>query len=128
MYARFSTPVQTGPGTHPASCTMGNRSFPAGVNQPGHGITPIPIYTSTPCLHLHEPTYTGGMVSPTLVSLSHQYCIYSTGKLVDHRRFVHLRESILPMSVIKDSKVAQAHLLHRPGHSSFFCYQITRDK
>ena len=26
--ARFSAPVQTGPGAHPASCTMGTRSFP----------------------------------------------------------------------------------------------------
>jgi len=26
--ARFSTPVQTGPGAHPASCTMGTGSFP----------------------------------------------------------------------------------------------------
>jgi len=25
---RFSAPVQTGPGTHPASCTMGTGSFP----------------------------------------------------------------------------------------------------
>jgi hypothetical protein len=25
--ARFSAPVQTGPGAHPASCTMGTRSF-----------------------------------------------------------------------------------------------------
>ena len=31
--ARFSTPVRTGPGTHPASCTMGIGSFP-GVKQP----------------------------------------------------------------------------------------------
>jgi hypothetical protein len=29
--ARFSAPVQTGPGAHPASCTMGTESFP-GVN------------------------------------------------------------------------------------------------
>ena len=34
--ARFSAPVQTGPGTHPASCTMGTRSFP-GVQRPGRG-------------------------------------------------------------------------------------------
>jgi len=27
--ARFSAPVQTGPGAHPASCTMGTGSFPA---------------------------------------------------------------------------------------------------
>ena len=26
--ARFSAPVQNGPGTHPASCTMGTGSFP----------------------------------------------------------------------------------------------------
>jgi len=25
---RFSAPVQTGPGAHPASCTMGTGSFP----------------------------------------------------------------------------------------------------
>jgi hypothetical protein len=27
-WARFSAPVQTGPGAHPASCTMGTGSFP----------------------------------------------------------------------------------------------------
>ena len=32
--ARFSATVQTGPGAHPASCTMGTGSFP-GVNRPG---------------------------------------------------------------------------------------------
>ena len=31
---RFSAPVQTGPGTYPASCTMGTESFP-GVKRPG---------------------------------------------------------------------------------------------
>jgi hypothetical protein len=34
--ARFSAPVQTGPGAHPASCTMGTGSFP-GVKRPGCG-------------------------------------------------------------------------------------------
>jgi len=28
--ARFSAPVQTGPGTHPATYTMGTGSFPGG--------------------------------------------------------------------------------------------------
>ena len=32
--ARFSAPVQTDPGTHPASCTMGTGSFP-GVKSDG---------------------------------------------------------------------------------------------
>jgi hypothetical protein len=35
--ARFSAPVQTGPGAHPASCTMGTGSFP-GVES-GRGVT-----------------------------------------------------------------------------------------
>jgi hypothetical protein len=35
--ARFSAPVQTGPGAHPASYTVGTGSFP-GVKQPGRGI------------------------------------------------------------------------------------------
>jgi hypothetical protein len=33
---RFSAPVQTGPGAHPASYTMGTWSFP-GVKRPGRG-------------------------------------------------------------------------------------------
>ena len=35
--ARFSAPVQTGPGAHPASCTMGTGSF-SRVKRPGHGV------------------------------------------------------------------------------------------
>ena len=35
--ARFSAPVQTGPGTHPAAYTMGTGSFP-GVKRPGRGV------------------------------------------------------------------------------------------
>jgi len=43
--ARFSAPVQTGPGDQPASCTMGTVSFP-GVKG-GWGVTltshPLPV-------------------------------------------------------------------------------------
>jgi hypothetical protein len=35
--ARFSSPVQTGPGTHPVSYTIGTGSFPV-VKRPGHGV------------------------------------------------------------------------------------------
>jgi hypothetical protein len=38
--ARFSAPVQTGPGAHPASCTKGTGSFP-GVKS-GRGVTLLP--------------------------------------------------------------------------------------
>jgi hypothetical protein len=33
--ARFSAPIQTGPGAHPASCTMGTGSFPGVVSSLG---------------------------------------------------------------------------------------------
>ena len=36
MRVRFSAPVQTGPGAHPASCTMGTGSF-LGVKRPVRG-------------------------------------------------------------------------------------------
>jgi hypothetical protein len=40
--ARFLAQVQTGPGAHPASCTMGTGSFP-GVKRPGRGCDhPLP--------------------------------------------------------------------------------------
>ena len=39
--ARFSAPVQTGPGAHPAYCTMGTGSFPPGVKS-GRGVTLTP--------------------------------------------------------------------------------------
>jgi hypothetical protein len=35
--ARFSAPVQNGPGAYPGSCTMGTESFP-GVTRPGRGV------------------------------------------------------------------------------------------
>jgi len=38
--ARFSIPVQTGPGAHPASCSMGTGSFP-GVKS-GRDVTLTP--------------------------------------------------------------------------------------
>jgi len=45
--ARFSAPVQTGPGTHPASCTMGTGSFP-GVKS-GRSVTLTPHPLLVPC-------------------------------------------------------------------------------
>jgi len=41
--ARFSAPVQTGPGTHPASCTMGTGSFPGVKSGLGVTLTPHPL-------------------------------------------------------------------------------------
>ena len=43
MGARFSAPVQTGPGAHPASCTVGTRSFPGVKSDRGVTLTPHPL-------------------------------------------------------------------------------------
>ena len=41
--ARFSSPVQTGPGAHPASCAMSTRSFLGVKNGRGVTLTPHPL-------------------------------------------------------------------------------------
>ena len=46
MEARFSAPIQTGPGAHPASCTMGTGVFP-GVKS-GRGVTLTPYFLQVP--------------------------------------------------------------------------------
>ena len=46
MGARFFAPVQTVPGAHPASCTMGTRSFP--VVKKSRGVTLIPYSLLVP--------------------------------------------------------------------------------
>ena len=56
--ARFSAPVQTGPGAHPVSCTMGTGSFPGVKSGQGVTLTTHPLlvpwsnYTSTPPMDL----------------------------------------------------------------------------
>jgi hypothetical protein len=41
--ARFSAPVQTGPGAHPASCSMGTGSFLGVESGRGVTLTPHPL-------------------------------------------------------------------------------------
>ena len=43
MEARFSAPVQTGPGAHPTSCTMGTVSFPGVKTGWDVKLTPHPL-------------------------------------------------------------------------------------
>jgi len=44
--ARFSARVQTGPGAHPASCSMGTGSFPGVKSVRGVTLTPLPPFTA----------------------------------------------------------------------------------
>jgi hypothetical protein len=46
--ARFSAPVQTGPGAHPASCTMATGSFPGVKSGRGVTLTPHPLLVPWP--------------------------------------------------------------------------------
>jgi len=41
--ARFSAPVQTGPGAHTTSCTMGTASFPGVKSGRAVTLTPHPL-------------------------------------------------------------------------------------
>jgi len=43
MEARFSAPVETDPGAHPASCTMGTGSFPRVKSGRNVTLTPHPL-------------------------------------------------------------------------------------
>jgi hypothetical protein len=56
--ARFSAPVQIGPGAHPASCTMGTGSF-GGKERPGRDADPSPTSSvvgfETVELYLYSP-------------------------------------------------------------------------
>jgi hypothetical protein len=51
--ARLSAPAQTGPGTHPASCTMGTWSF-RGVKRLGRGVD-YPPQSSAEVKEIVEP-------------------------------------------------------------------------
>jgi len=42
-WGRFATPVQTSPGAHPASCTMGTGSFSGVKSGQGMTLTPHPL-------------------------------------------------------------------------------------
>jgi hypothetical protein len=54
--ARFSAPVQTGPGAHPASCTMGTGSFPGVASGRGMTLTPlVPRSKNRVELYLYPP-------------------------------------------------------------------------
>jgi len=55
--ARFSAPVQTGPGVHPALCTVGTGSFPGGKGWPGRDADPSqvvrPVQSLSACTRVH---------------------------------------------------------------------------
>ena len=82
MGARFSAPVRTGPGAHPASCTMGTESFPGVNSGQGMTLTPHPLlvprssYTSNPSVPV---TYSCTSTPPIgRTACTEPQCLYST--------------------------------------------------
>jgi hypothetical protein len=82
--ARFSAPVQTGPGTHPASCTIDTGSFPGVKSGRGVTLTPHPllvpwswkgILVATPLLPLWAVRPVQSLSACTRVSFKHFYYI-----------------------------------------------------
>ena len=85
--ARFSAPVETCPGAHPASYTMGTGSFPK-VKRPGCGVDHPPYlaprlkkeysYTSTPRLGLRDLFWGELYISLLTQPLLHEMYVYKT--------------------------------------------------
>jgi hypothetical protein len=91
--ARFSAHVQTGPGVHPASCTIGTESFP-GVKRPRRGADHPPPpsaeveneynYTSTPPLG-HSFPVIGRPFSYTYIkNTRHYYTAFYIFLIIHH--------------------------------------------
>jgi hypothetical protein len=67
--SRFSTPVQTGPGAHPASYAIGTGSF-LGVKRPGRGVDHPPPSSAEVKERVEQCLYSSyGSSWPVLVEL-----------------------------------------------------------
>jgi len=80
--ARFSAPVQTGPGAHPASYKMGTGSFPGVKSGRGVTLTPHPLLVTwsrrgraTPLLPLWAVRPVQSLSTCTRVHFAFTYCL-----------------------------------------------------
>ena len=86
MEARFSAPVQTGPGAHPASCTMGTGSFPGVKNGRGVTLTPHPLlvpWSRKSKLYLYFPYGPTACTEPLPVQGCTSPYLYCAPKMFD---------------------------------------------
>ena len=98
--ARFSAPVQTAPGAHPASYTMGTGSFP-GVKRPGSGVDHPPLSSAEVEEIVQLKVYsTSGPSWPVLgwtlpfISCSH-HKVVSLTKVKTYKQYESVRTDIL---------------------------------
>ena len=129
MGARFSAPVQTGPGAHPASCTMGTGSFP-GVKS-GRGVTLTPSPPSSAVgherveLNLYSPLWTVWPVQSLSACTRGAMYLNPRGQLCNpggkSSRHPMYRKTSVPQSQIgcfKNTKFLPS-IKSSPHHSSF---------
>ena len=80
MGSRFSTPVQTGPEAHPASCTMDTGSFPGVRCGRGVTLTPHPLLVQRSKIeYSYTPTLPKGLVACERVKAT--YLNFAFGEL-----------------------------------------------
>jgi hypothetical protein len=100
--ARFFAPVQTGPGAHPASCTIGYRVFHGGKERPERDADPSSPSSAAGHkrleLYLYSPCGPYGVYS---ASLPVQGCTLPLPK-TNLKRLYHARKSIHAIKYIKN--------------------------
>ena len=86
--ARFSAPVQTDPGAHPASCTMGTGSFPGVKSGRGVTLTPHPLLVPWSRMSRAIPLLPSWVVRPvhSLSACTVQGCTLSLHITVQYRQ------------------------------------------
>jgi len=100
--ARFSAPVQTGPGAHPASCTMGTGSFPRVKSGQGVTLTPHPLLvpwsrksTAIPLLPLWAVRPVQSLSACTRVHFTFSFLLYILTRFITHFSLGYLNKGSL---------------------------------
>ena len=131
MEARFSAPVQTGPGAHPASCTMGTGSFPGVKRGRGVRLTPHPLLVPwsrkgraiplLPPLGRTACTEPQCLYKGALHLTVELYLYYPYGPYELHRASVPVQERTLLLITHSSHKVSARLLSYSAERSVFIC-------
>ena len=123
MGARYCAPVQTGPGAHPASCTMGTRSFPGVKSGRGVKLTPHPLLVpwlrksrAIPLLPLWAARHVQSLSACTRVHLLYPYFITQRDIRLLYRfpcvRSFYLTSAVFPITLFpRDFNVGVGRLI-----------------
>jgi len=126
--ARFSAPVQTGPGAHPASCTMGTGSFPGVKSGRGVMLTPNRLLVPWSRKSRAIPLLPLWAVQPvqSLSACTRVNCFYEQQKQFRWRFDHHADGELLPFSVQRKNgeKTEQPLIDYRLLNDSIFYIRL----